>query len=55
MAYIIQTAESSRCPLCNGKVDLLCPGDLRKGPMFYICFDCKTVAKVGVGPVKREE
>lgn len=53
--YVLQLDEKSFCPQCEKPVDLLCDneGNVRK-PWFYICWACKTVAQVGVGPVGRE-
>lgn len=57
--YVIQKTNKSFCYKCNKKVDLLASDNLtsdnlREDAMFYICWNCKTVAQVGVGPVKRE-
>ncbi len=45
---------NSVCPICNQKVHLLADGlgDLRSLPSFYICFACKFIGQVGVGPVE---
>lgn len=61
--YIIETEEKSFCPKCHQRVDLLAPGVSYanrsnapdKTPWFYICWACKFVAQVGVGPVGRED
>jgi len=55
--FVIQKDDKSHCPQCLETVDLLIPIDILTrpyGPMFYICWKCKTVAQVGVGPVKRQ-
>jgi hypothetical protein len=51
--YILQKTGGSFCPKCNNEVYLLCDKVFKKGaPAFFICFDCKTVAQVGKGPVE---
>jgi len=51
--YIFQPADDTRCEFCHNIVFLLCREDLKEDkPMFYICFHCKTIAEVGIGPVK---
>jgi len=49
----IQT-EDSFCPKCGKPVVLLSTVNyaLTHDPMFYICWDCKWLAEVGVGPVR---
>ncbi len=49
--YYLSTAEGSRCPQC-GKIATLLAREQVTGPAFYICFDCRTVAQAGVGPVE---
>jgi rRNA maturation endonuclease Nob1 len=62
--YVVQRDEKSFCPKCGKSVDLLCnssiepfiwPWDPEKRPWFYVCWACKHIAQVGVGPVEREE
>lgn len=57
--WVIQAAPKSHCRQCGGPIDLLTPelrmGGLPRVPMFYICWACKQVSEVGVGPVQREE
>ena len=54
--YVVQGTTKSVCPACASPVDLLCPksGNTFK-PWFYICWLCKSITQVGVGPVIREE
>ena len=49
--YIIHKTDSSFCPLCGSNVHLLIDRDGNPATSFYICFSCKYVAQVGVGPV----
>ena len=51
--YVIQLASSSHCPNCKKTVDLLCGEGVKFDPAFYICWGCRTVAQVGVGPVQQ--
>lgn len=55
--YVIQKASMSHCPDCNDAVDLLCPAGFEAWaiPTFYICWACKKVFQVGMGPVERED
>lgn len=50
--YVVQNDENTKCPLCGQRVQLLCDrrGNLRK-PWFYICWLCRNIVQVGVGPV----
>jgi hypothetical protein len=54
--YVVQPDGHTMCPSCHKHVDLLCeefpPRRLR--PWFYICWNCKTIVQLGVGPVRRE-
>jgi DNA-directed RNA polymerase subunit RPC12/RpoP len=51
--WIMQESKGSTCPSCKKKtVDLLCPASLSVA--FYICWTCKTIAEVGIGPVIRD-
>lgn len=47
------------CPFCNQMAWLLCPDILEAGsknlPAFYICWNCKHIAQVGVGTVEEKE
>ena len=53
--YVLQSAEKSFCPKCGKEVHLLCPVNERfGGPSFYICFHCKYIGEVGVGPIRVE-
>lgn len=52
MAYIIQRSEGTTCPKCKTTAHLLCRDGQDIRPAFYICWECQTVAQVGVGPVK---
>lgn len=49
--YVLIKTESSFCPMCNDTVELLTSDG--NEPMFYICFECREVRRVGVGLVKR--
>lgn len=53
--FVIQKTNGSFCYKCNKKVDLLISDNMRVDAMFYICWNCKSVAQVGVGPVERIE
>jgi uncharacterized protein with PIN domain len=54
--YIIQKANKTRCMACSEYMNLLCREDGNMiPPAFYICFNCKSVYRVGVGKVQREE
>ena len=48
----MQESKGSTCPSCKKTVDLLCPASLSVA--FYICWTCKTIAEVGIGPVIRD-
>jgi len=61
-AYSIFPAQRVRCPNGgNHEVFLLSPTALSlvqgrgKGPAFYVCFTCKFIGEVGVGPVNHGE
>jgi len=49
--YMRIKTEKSFCPHCSRNVELLC-SDAKNSPMFYICWDCKLIAEVGIGEVK---
>jgi hypothetical protein len=52
---IIQLAERTTCSTCHNKIDLLCHESMKPGAAaFLICWNCRTIDQVGVGPVKRE-
>jgi hypothetical protein len=58
MKYVIQSAgEKTTCGTCGKHVDMLCPKDLVSEvitqPWFYICWRCRSIGQIGVGPVKR--
>lgn len=54
--YVTQVTERSVCPICNKHLTFLCHARTVEGqPMFYICWNCRTVAEVGKGPVPQEE
>jgi len=56
--YIVQAATMSKCPMCGQALALLCDqkGDLnnKTKPWFYICWLCRNISQVGVGPVTEE-
>jgi hypothetical protein len=54
--YVVQPDPKTKCPMCGRPVDMLCDhkGNVRK-PWFYICWFCRNVVQLGVGPVTREE
>jgi transcription elongation factor Elf1 len=52
--WIVQKAEGTSCPVCKSTADILCRIDGVMRQAFYICWTCKSVAQVGVGPVPRE-
>lgn len=58
MSYSLIGTTRTTCSNCYKPVDLLCPDvfhmSLADKPSFYICFHCKTVGQIGVGPVRRE-
>lgn len=52
--YLLTPTEKSHCPKCHRLVWIL--SNLKtptgfKGPAFYVCFECKYVGHIGVGPV----
>jgi len=55
--YTTLQAESSFCPECDKPVTLLSRVDMEPtdAAMFYICWDCKFLAEVGVGRVAEYE
>lgn len=53
-AYTLTPASKTRCPGGHTNVHLLAHKDMDPGrPAFYICFDCRFVGEVGVGPVSQ--
>lgn len=52
--YELLNTEKSCCPWCNKPVDLLRNNDTTS-PAFFICFPCRFVAQVGVGPITLDE
>jgi hypothetical protein len=54
--YVVQPSPDSRCPMCNQYLQLLCDrkGNIRK-PWFYICWSCRNITQVGIGPVEEEQ
>jgi len=50
--YHLVECDKSFCRTCHGKAMLLC-SDLAT-PAFYICWSCRMVAEVGVGPIQKE-
>lgn len=54
--FTIQTSTKSHCGECDGYLDLLCKDNPSlHSLMFWICWHCKRVTQVGVGPVERED
>lgn len=51
-SYELIATEKSFCPSCNNNLELLRLDDPTK-PQFFICFNCKFIGEVGVGPVNR--
>lgn len=53
--YTVFKDEHSKCPMCDEYLTLLSPRNAtQKKPWFYICWLCKNVTQVGVGPVREE-
>lgn len=50
--FILSPTPMSHCPNCRGSVKLLSRKD--GTPLIYICFVCRKMWEVGVGPVKEE-
>jgi uncharacterized Zn finger protein (UPF0148 family) len=48
--YLLTPTDKVWCPKCERKVSMLATQEL-DGPAFYICFSCRHVAQIGVGPV----
>lgn len=48
--FVLQHTYFSRCPKCNELVSQLSNPDNRKAPLFFICWNCKTVAQAHIGP-----
>ena len=54
--YLLIATDGTFCPQCKGEVVALCYGRaVPRYPSFYICWDCKWIAQVGVGPVRNSE
>ena len=54
--YIVQAAEGTTCPTCGTTAQLLCHRDMPpRAIAFYICFPCRFVGQIGVGPVTKVE
>jgi hypothetical protein len=53
--YIVQAALNAKCPLCGQPVDMLCDhkGNIKK-PWFFVCWTCRNITQIGVGPVTEE-
>ena len=51
--YVLQQCDSSWCKNCSTKVLLLTSRDGRPEASFYICFNCRCISEVGVGPVNK--
>lgn len=49
--YLLQPAHTSVCSTCRRSVDLLCRRDGAMDVAFYICWACRQISHVGVGPV----
>lgn len=57
-AYILQPSDKTLCPSCKTHVDMVATrsGKLDgRHPWFYVCWTCRAITQVGVGPVLREE
>jgi hypothetical protein len=55
MPYVLIKTEKSRCPGCMQPVHLLDTAEFASHPAFFICFNCRSVMHVGVGPVQVEK
>lgn len=54
--YVLQKMEKSHCPKCLKLVWLLVYDERPVGtPSFFICFECRQIWQVGVGPVVKTE
>lgn len=52
--YEIQATEKSFCPDCHQPVDMMADDSTSLSrSWFYICWACKKVFEIGVGPVER--
>lgn len=49
--YVLQLTDRTRCPKCEQLAHWLGHVYNPHQPGFYICWNCKTVHQVGVGPV----
>ncbi len=51
-SYVLTPAYKSRCPKCHTGVAMLADSRLAmNAPGFFICFACKWVGEIGIGPV----
>ena len=50
--YVVQQESTAICPMCGQRMYLLCDrkGNSKK-PWFYICWTCRNIVQVGIGPV----
>ena len=56
MKYILQNAEKSFCSECHEPIDMLADYYMAQArPSFYICWPCKKVWQIGVGPIERDD
>lgn len=51
--YRLRKPDGALCPDCSKPIHLLASNQLKDRPAFYICFDCKWVGHIGVGPVTK--
>lgn len=55
--YTRLVAEKSSCQ-CGRNVTLVCPNDETlptEFPSFYICWACRNISQVAVGPIEEEK
>ena len=50
--YRLRKPDGGLCPDCASRVHML-SSTLHDRPAFYICFACKWVGHIGVGPVTK--
>jgi hypothetical protein len=48
---LLGCGDKSVCPKCRKSVELLSSEACRSLPAFYICWDCRWIGQVGMGPV----
>lgn len=54
--YSLRPVTHSKCPSCKQVMEMLIdPGRVNNSPYFYICWTCRSIGHVGVGPVVREK